>query len=157
MKDETDERLKSIWEEFMMHEIGHLHIANKLLQKFEKRDAEEIIGDTTYDPCTFKSQKEYVQNILENEVDKRLDGTDKMSYTTINKLPDDWASYDFQETVNADGAPTEQTIILIQENIGYDITTADEALQKKEVKILEKGLQKIVQAPNTVQPKEYKE
>ena len=44
-------RLKSIWEEFMMHEIGHLHIANKLLQKFEKRDAEEIIGDTTYDPC----------------------------------------------------------------------------------------------------------
>ena len=59
----------------------------------------------------FKSQKEYVQNILENEVDKRLDGTDKMSYTTINKLPDDWASYDFQETVNADGAPTEQTII----------------------------------------------
>jgi len=157
MKDETDERLKSIWEEFMMHEIGHLHIANKLLQKFEKRDAEEIIGDTTYDPCTFKSQKEYVQNILENEADKRLDGTDKMSYTTINKLPDDWASYDFQETVNADGAPTEQTIILIQENIGYDITTADEALQKKEVKILEKGLQKIVQAPNTVQPKEYKE
>ncbi len=156
MKDETDDRLKSIWEEFMMQEIEHLHIANKLLQKYEKRDAEEIIGDRVYEPSTFKTQKEYVQNILENEADKRLDGTDKMGYTTINKLPDDWAGYDFQETVNADGAPSEQTIILIQENIGYDLTTANEALQKKEVKILEKGLQKVVQAPNTVQPKEYK-
>ncbi len=156
MNEETDERLKSIWEEFMMHEVEHLHIANKLLQKYEKRDAEEIIGDRVYETCSFKNQKEYVRNILENEVDKRLDGTDKQGYTTINKLPDDWAGYDYQEIANADGSPTEQTIILIQENIGYDIITTDEAFSKKEVKILEKGMQKVVQAPNTVQPKEYK-
>ena len=85
-------------------------------------------------PVLLKAKKNMFRIYLENEVDKRLDGTEKMSYTTINKLPDDWASYDFQETINADGAPTEQTIILILENIGYDITTADEALQKKEVK-----------------------
>ncbi len=157
MKDETDERLKLIWEEFMMHEIGHLHIANKLLQKYEKRDAEEIIGDTVFEPCTFKSQKDYVQKILESEIDKRMDGTDKMGYTTINKLPEDWPGYDFQEVLNADGAPTEQTIILIREHTGRDIVTADEALQKKEAKLIEKGLEKLVQAPNTVQPSEYKE
>ncbi len=108
MKDETDERLKSIWEEFMMHEIGHLHIANKLLQKFEKRDAEEIIGDTTYDPCTFKSQKEYVQNILENEVDKRLDGTEKWAIQQLTNFLMTGRAMISQETINADGAPTEQ-------------------------------------------------
>ncbi len=157
MKDETDERLKLIWEEFMMHEIGHLHIANKLLQKYEKRDAEEIIGDTVYEPCTFKSQKDYVQEVLESEIDKRMDGTDKMGYTTISKLPEDWASYDFQEILNADGSPTEQTIILMKEQTGRDLVTADEALQKKEAKLIEKGLEKLVQAPNTVQPSEYKD
>ena len=130
----TDDRLKLIWEEFMMHEIGHLHIANKLLQKFEKRDAEEIIGNKIYEPCTFKSQKDYVQKVLENEIDKRMDGKDDMGYTTIDKLPDDWASYDVQETLGADGAPTEQTIVLIEEHIGRDIVTADESLQKKEAK-----------------------
>lgn len=156
MQDETDERLKSIWEEFMLHEVEHLHIANKLLRKFEKRDAEEIIGDKVYMPCTFKSQKEYVQNILENEIDKRMDGEDKMGYTTINKLPDDWESYDVQETLGADGAPTEQSIVLIMEHIGRDIVTASDELQKKEAKLIEKGLEKLAQAPNTVQPSEYK-
>ena len=155
MKDETDDRLKLIWEEFMMHEIGHLHIANKLLQKYEKRDAEEIIGDKIYETCTFKNQKEYVQKILEGEIDKRMDGKDDMGYTVIDKLPDDWASYDVQETLGADGAPTEQTIVLIQEHIGRDIVTADENLQKKEVKLMKKGLQKLAQAPNTVQLDEY--
>ena len=157
MKDETDERLKLIWEEFMMHEIEHLHIANKLLQKYEKRDAEEIIGDKVFDTCTFMIQKDYVQKILEKEIDKRMDGTEKMGYTTIDKLPEDWASYDVQEILNGDGAPTEQTIVLIREHIGRDIVTADEALQKKEAKLIEKGLEKVVQAPNTVSPEEYKE
>ena len=157
MKDETDERLKLIWEEFMMHEIEHLHIANKLLQKYEKRDAEEIIGDKEFDTCTFMSQKDYVQKILEKEIDKRMDGTEKMGYTTIDKLPEDWASYDVQEILNGDGAPTEQTIVLSREHIGRDIVTADEALQKKEAKLIEKGLEKVVQAPNTVSPEEYKE
>ena len=157
MKDETDERLKLIWEELMMHEVGHLHIANKLLQKYEKRDAEEIIGTTVFDTCTFKSQKDYVQKILEKEIDKRMDGTDKMGYTTIDKLPEDWESYDVQEILNGDGAPSEQTIVLIQEHIGRDLITASEDLQKKEAKLIEKGLEKVVQAPNTVTAEEYKE
>ena len=103
------------------------------------------------------SQKDYVQKILEKEIDKRMDGTEKMGYTTIDKLPEDWASYDVQEILNGDGAPTEQTIVLIREHIGRDIVTADEALQKKEAKLIEKGLEKVVQAPNTVSPEEYKE
>lgn len=152
-KDEQDDKLKQIWEEFLAFELGHLQIAADLFKKHEKRDPEEIIGDKIILPCHFESQKEYVTNILENEVDKRLDG--EKGYTTIEKLPDDWASYRIQNIENGDGAPTEQVIRLIDTSIGMDIVTADDKLRKKEPELLARGLQEIGQAPNTVEAEDY--
>ena len=152
-KDEVDDKLKMIWEEFLAFELGHLQIASDLLKKHEKRDPEEIIGNKIVLPCHFESQKEYVTNILENEVDKRLDG--KKGYTTIDKLPDDWASYKVQEIVNGEGAYTEQAIKLIDTTLGTDIVTADEKLRKKEPELLKRGLENKSQAPNTVSVEDY--
>ena len=154
-KDEVDEQLKQIWEEFLAFELGHLQVAADLLKKHEKRDPEEIIGTKIVLPCHFESQKEYVTNILENEIDKRLDGG--TGYTTIDKLPDNWASYDAQETVNGDGAYTEQTIRLIKCSLGSDIVTADNKLHKKQPELLKRGLEEKAQAPNTVSVEEYEE
>lgn len=148
MEDETDERLKKIWEMFMEYEIGHLHIAVDLFQKHEKRDAEEVIGNKVVLPCRFMSQKEYVTNILENEIQKRL-GTN-MDYTEIDKLPKDWPSYQLQEDVNKDGSPTEMVIQIMAAAKGRDLTVADSKLKKKELSLLEKGLEEKVQAPDTV-------
>lgn len=152
-KDEQDDKLKQIWEEFLAFELGHLQIAADLFKKHEKRDPEEIIGNKIILPCHFESQKEYVTNILENEVDKRLDG--EKGYTTIEKLPNDWASYRIQDIENGDGAPTEQVIRLIDTSIGMDIVTADAKLRKKEPELLARGLQEIGQAPNTVEVEDY--
>ena len=156
-KDEEDDKLKQIWEEFLAFELGHLQIAADLLKKHEGRDPEEIIGNKIVLPCHFETQKEYVTNILENEIDKRLDGKEDMGYTTIDKLPDDWASYDVQEIVNGEGAPTEQVIQLMKTSIGTDIVIADNKLRKKEPALLEKGLEKKAQAPNTVTVEDYEE
>lgn len=156
-KDEDDDKLKMIWEEFLAFELGHLQIAADLMRKHENRDPEEIIGDKIVLPCHFESQKEYVTNILENEIDKRLDGKLDMGYTTISKLPDDWASYDVQKVVNGEGAPTEQTIRLIGTSIGRDIAIADEKLIKKEPDLIKRGLEPKAQAPNTVSVEEWKE
>jgi hypothetical protein len=41
-------------------------------KKYEKRDPEEIIGSEIIIPCRFLSQKDYVQKVLEKEVNKRL-------------------------------------------------------------------------------------
>ena len=154
-KDEVDDQLKQIWEEFLAFELGHLQVAADLLKKHEKRDPEEIIGDKIVLPCHFESQKEYVTNILENEIDKRLDGG--TGYTTIDKLPDNWASYDAQKIVNGDGAYTEQTIRLIKCSLGSDIVTADNKLHKKQPELLKRGLEEKAQAPNTVSVEEYEE
>lgn len=155
MKDEEDYRLKSIWEELMLHEIEHLHIAADLFKKYEKRDPEEVIGNKVVDPCHFKSQKDYVTKILETEIDKRLDT--EMGYTTIDELPDDWPSYEFQEKAGEDGSPSEMTIRIISASAGRDLVLADDSLKNDEVKLLTKGLESIAQAPDTVTPEELEE
>lgn len=82
------------------------------------------------------SQKPYVTNILENEIDKRLDT--EMGYTTIDKLPEDWPSYDVQETVNEEGSPTEMVIQVMAAAKGRDLVIADKKLKKKEADLLQK-------------------
>ena len=152
-KDEENDKLKPIWEEFLAFELGHLQIASDLLKKHEGRDPEEIIGNKVILPCHFEEQKEYVTNILENEIDKRHDG--KGGFTTIENLPEDWASYRIQEIENGKGAPTEQTIRLIDTSIGMDIVTASPKLRKKEPELLARGLEPEMQAPNTVTVEDY--
>lgn len=154
-KDEVDEKIKQVWEEFLAMEIEHLKIAAEFFEKHEKRDAEELIGTEILLPCHFESQKNYVENILETEIDKRQDGTEEMGYTTIDKLPPDWASYKVQQTVGENGAPTEQTIINICATLGRDIVSADKKLVQKQAALLAKGLEPEAQAPNTVTVKDY--
>lgn len=155
MTDETDERLKKIWEMFLDFEIGHLKIAAEIFQKRENRDAEEVIGTEIVIPCRFKSQKEYVKTILNTQIQKRL-SSDK-GYLEIKDLPEDWGSYPVQKAQNKDGSPTEAVIKIISSAKGRDLVIADEELKKSQAKLLEKGLEKRVQAPDTVSVEETKE
>ncbi|MBQ8634794.1 hypothetical protein IJ425_01400 [bacterium] len=150
--DETDERIKLIWEEMCQMEIGHLQIAKEIFEKHEKRDAQEIIGDKIVSPCHFESQKEYVEKILKSETNKRVDkdGT----YNTVENLDDDWASYAIQKATCKDGAPSEQSINLSINTIGRDIAIAKESLLETQNELLEKSFEKY-QAPNTISAKEY--
>lgn len=152
-KDEVDEKLKLIWEEFMQMEIGHLQVAAETFQKHENRDAEEIIGTELVLPCHFESQKKYVTDILEKETDKRLikDG----GFAKISELPKDWISFKVQDIVSKDGAPSEKAVQLAKCSINRDIACADEKLLKKQGELLERALEE-VQAPDTVSVEDYK-
>ncbi|MCD7878433.1 MAG: hypothetical protein LUG16_00700 [Candidatus Gastranaerophilales bacterium] len=152
-KDEPDERIKLIWEEMMQMEVGHLHAAAEMFKKIEKRDPEEIIGTDVVIPCHFETQKKYVANILENEVDKRL--SEDEGYIRIDEIPENWSSYKVQEKTAKDGAPSEQAVRLSAKSIGRDIACADEKLLNKQTELLERGLEKEAQAPNTVQVEKY--
>ncbi len=155
MEDEIDERIKKYWEIALEMEIGHLKLAADMFKKYEKRDPEEVIGNEIIIPCRFKSQKAYVQKVLESEVDKRL--TKNGEYTTIDNLPDDWASYPLQERVSELSAPSENAIRLVEIYHDRDIVSASEALKKKETDILDKGLQQRGVAHNTVMPEDLEE
>ena len=154
VEDETDNKIKKLWELFLDIELGHLQVAANLFKKYEKRDPEEIIGDEIVIPCRFKSQKAYVQNVLEKEVDKRLEAEGK--FTVIKDLPQDWPSYKVQAKQNEVSSPSENAVRLVEIFHDRDIVEANENLLDKEVNLLEKGLQKDVVAENTVFPEELK-
>ena len=155
VEDEVDDKIKSLWEVCLDIELGHLQIAAELFKKYEGRDPEEVIGSNVVIPCRFMSQKDYVRKVLVGEVDKRLD-TDK-GYTTIDKLPEDWPSYKIQERANEISSPTENSIRLVQIYHDRDIVETGDKFKDKEVKILEKGLQKEAVAENTVMPDELED
>ena len=156
MEDEVDERIKKTWEIFLDMELNHLKIASDLFKKYEKREPEEVIGSEIIIPCRFVSQKDYVQKVLEKEVNKRL-APDGEFYKTIEEIPDNWASYPIQERVGEISAPSENAIKIGGLYHDRDIVEAKDSLLDKQADILEKGLQTKAVAWNTVFPDELED
>ncbi len=152
-EDEVDERIKKYWEVALNMEIGHLQMAAEMFKKYEKRDPEEVIGKEIFIPCRFKSQKPYVQKILEAEANKRL-APEGEFYKSYEEIPNDWASYKVQEKVAEISAPSENAIRLVEIYHDRDIVSANEGLKRKETEILDKGLQRVAVAHNTVIPED---
>ncbi len=156
MQDEKNERIKKIWEMCLSHELEHLRIAAELIKKHEKREPEEIIGSEIHEPSRFESQKEYVEKVIDEQVDLRLTDSEKRDFTQYENLPDDWSSYEIQEILNKEGSPSETVVRMHALAEGRDLVHASDALQLKETGILDRGLDKI-EAPNTVSPQELEE
>jgi hypothetical protein len=108
LQQETDPRIKAIWELHCNMEIGQLHAAGELLRKFEGQDPEEILPPELPDtPVTFEPNKDYVREILATQYDLRTDG---MEYVRIDDLPSDHRYFRFQDRMNGRGAPSEQVV-----------------------------------------------
>ena len=100
VQQETNPRIKAIWERMLDYEFGHLQVALAMFKKFERRDPAEILPAKLPDPIPFASQRDFVRDILAKEVDLRARGTE------IGKQ-DSQASIDYRNGVNADGSPSE--------------------------------------------------
>ena len=102
MEQESNPRIKAIWERFVDYELGHLQLAMQLLKKIEKRDPEEILPAELPERIPFASQREFVRETLASEVDLRADGTEIVPREKESK-----ASLEYRKAVNADGSPSE--------------------------------------------------
>lgn len=102
MQQESNQRIKLIWEEQCNYELGHLHYVMELFKRVEKRDPAEILPATLPEPLNFKSHREYVRNVLKNEVDLRANGPD-----FVPKDQEDPRSLAYRQMMNAKGSPTE--------------------------------------------------
>jgi rubrerythrin len=130
---ETDPRIKQIWELFLNYELTHLQMAGEVLQKYENKDPEEIVGAELPTPGTFEENKEYVAEVLFSTVDKRL--MPGGEFANMDDLPSDWASYDYQAIVNADGSPTEQAVRFRMQSAGKELLRAGDDLMKRAAEI----------------------
>jgi hypothetical protein len=70
MQQESDPRIKSIWELHLNMELAHLQQACDLLRRFEDREPEEVVGAKGLpEPLTFEPNKEYLRHLLATQID----------------------------------------------------------------------------------------
>lgn len=106
-EQETDPRLKSIWDEFLHMELTHVQLWGQMLQKYEGIEPEMLFPSELTVEFKFQENKEYVRNVLERQVDLREVGE---HWAWKDDVPADWPSAAYQKIVNADGVPSEEIV-----------------------------------------------
>jgi hypothetical protein len=102
VEQEANHHVKEIWERFLDYELGHFNMACEALKKYEKRDPAEIVTSELPQPLEFRSHREFVRQVLVNEVDLRARGTQ-----FVGKDQESEASRSYRAALNADGSPSE--------------------------------------------------
>jgi hypothetical protein len=102
VEQEDHPRVKAIWERFLDYELGHLQFAIEVCKQIERRDPAEYLPETLPQPIAYKSNREYVRQVLRDEVDLRADGP-----RFVNKNQEPERSLAYRRQMNADGSPTE--------------------------------------------------
>jgi rubrerythrin len=102
LQQESNPRVKAIWERMLSYELGHLRVVADLFKEHERRDPQEIVGDKLPEPIPFDSQREFVRATLANEVDLRTAGPD---FVSLEQEPQ--SSLDYRNHMNSEGSPSE--------------------------------------------------
>ncbi|MGJ0514116.1 MAG: hypothetical protein ACR65O_00020 [Methylomicrobium sp.] len=102
VQQEKNSRVKAIWERFLDYELGQFHVVRELFEKYEKRDAQSVVPAVLPEPITYESQRDYVREVLRNEVNLRAKGT---SFVDISEESE--ASKVYRQRLHADGVPSE--------------------------------------------------
>lgn len=99
---ESNPRLKAIWERFLDYELGHFHHVAELFKKYENRDPKELFPESFPEPIKYESQRDFVRQTLNQEVDLRSKGPDY-----VGKGEESQETIAYRKHVNSEGVPTE--------------------------------------------------
>jgi hypothetical protein len=117
MQQESNPRIKALWERFVDYELGHFHVVKELYEKYERRDAAQVVPKFLPDPIPIASQREFVRKVLAQEVDLRADGA-----AFVPKEQEGAASLQYRQLINSDGSPSEQVAKAYQWRPGTELT-----------------------------------
>lgn len=107
MEQETDPRVKKLWELHLDMELGHLNNAMMLYKKFAKKDPAEFLPAQLPAALTFESNVDYVRKVLAAEVRLTADGSE---FVPVDTLPKEHRYFNYQRKVNEGMVPTQQVI-----------------------------------------------
>jgi rubrerythrin len=102
VQQENNPRIKAIWERFLDYELGHFHRVAELFKQYEQRDPSEVLPADLPEQISFASQRDFVRQVLRQEVDLSAKGTQ-----FVDKQQESQASIAYRSTINADGSPSE--------------------------------------------------
>lgn len=132
-QEETDKNIKSIWAEFFEMECAHLKVAVRLLEKYERKNYDGVIGDGEF-PQLLKlgTNKEYVRDVLERTI--LLTG-DRQSYIDIMRLKDNADFFMYQDELIPDEnlVPSHMVINKAIEKFGQDYRYEDKSSPVKQL------------------------
>ncbi len=95
---ETDPYIKMLWEENLAFEISHLHKAADMLEKYEHKHWQEVIGDGEFPaPISLHENIDYVRKILADTVQFT---SDRENYVKLKDLPESADFFQFQKIIN---------------------------------------------------------
>lgn len=120
MQQEPDARIKGIWEEHLHMELEHLRIACDLMRKLEGTEPEEILPKELPEPTRFESNKAYIRQVLQEQLDLRTMGPE---FLLLERLPQDALYFQHLRAVNGEDrqVPSEQVIRDHQDRKGFTI------------------------------------
>jgi hypothetical protein len=75
MQQESDRRVKAIWELHLDMELGQLHEACELMRAHDGRDPVEMLPKELPEALTFEPNKEYLREVLATQIDLTTLGT----------------------------------------------------------------------------------
>lgn len=107
---ESDEYLKTLWEQNLFYEIAHLHKANELLKKYEKKEWGDVLPSGDFpEPLSLHENIAYVRDVLENTVQNTSVGE---GYESVDRLKKDADFFRFQSLTQKDvsSAPSHKVI-----------------------------------------------
>ena len=103
VEQESNPRIKSIWERFLDYELGHLQAVIALFKEHEQRDPAEVLGDGALpERIAFKSHREYLRKVIEAESTMRKNGTQ-----FVPEADEGESSVAYRQQMNRDGSPSE--------------------------------------------------
>jgi rubrerythrin len=102
VEQETNPRIKALWERFLDYELGHVAYVAELFKQHERRDPAEILSDTLPEPMPFTSNRDFVRQTLAKEVDLRTAGT---RFVPRDQEPAD--SLEYRKHINSEGSPSQ--------------------------------------------------
>jgi rubrerythrin len=103
VESESNNRIKAIWQRFLEYELGHFQMVAKLFEEIENRDPKEVIPAKIPSPIDYTNQREFVREVLKEEVDYRAVGKDFVQNSEEESLD----SINYREQMNSEGSPTE--------------------------------------------------
>ncbi len=116
LQEETDRNVKPIWELHLGMELTHLQNLGKVAEKMGV-DLDQVLPQTLPAPLQFKSQVNYVREILATQVEFNAFETE---IGPPDQLPENPRYQQLQDTLNVKGAPSEEVIRMNQKKSGHD-------------------------------------
>jgi hypothetical protein len=114
MQQETDPRVKAVWELHLQMELAHLQVVADWLRRFDGREPEQVVGSGLPEAVTFEPNKRYLRHLIETQLDLTKLGA---GYVREAHERFEW----MQQQVNGgEKAPSEQVVEVHRDWFGSD-------------------------------------